>query len=112
MTGGLMIDPQRSACLCDAGLPGHALVTALDEHGTLRPVLAATDQVGDDAVRFDAECHAQAHEQLGLLPPAWVQRVRSVPLRCGRPTLSGTRCRKLVAAPGAACDWHRAGNGL
>jgi hypothetical protein len=102
------IDFQRSACLCDVGLPGIGASVCIGEDG-------GTDLVLIDQSRLDCTEHntydpttPQApHEQPGPLPPRWRDRVKLAPLRCGRRTKSGGRCRAYVARPGDACGWHR-----
>jgi hypothetical protein len=115
MTGHI-IDPDRTACLCDLGRPEYLAATAVAADGSEHLVLARCDALGDENVRYDPTCSAVRHEQTGPLPPGVQYRVRQVmgpgnddrdALRCGRPTKSGTRCRIPVHQPGDACVWHR-----
>lgn len=102
------IDSARSACLCDVGCTTYLAATTVDTDGQVNLVLAERNSIGDETVRYDANCPAVAHEQPGPLPPRWRDRVALVPLRCGRPTKSGAPCRAYVTRPGAACGRHRA----
>lgn len=104
---GYLVDRARCVCLCGDGLAGYTAAIAIESDGTEHAVLAAEIAIGDDRVRYDATCAAVAHEQLGPLPPRWFARVRLAPLRCGRPTKTGTPCRVEIAVPGRTCGWHR-----
>jgi len=94
------IDKARSALPADVGQPdyGAAVIVAGDgEH-------LALIQLGSNAPGW--RCPNVAHEQLGPLPPRWVQRTALAPARCGRPTAGGRPCRVYVSAPGQACRHH------
>ena len=102
-----LIDPCRTTCLCDAGLPDYLAVTAVNSDGSTVILLAERDSIGDPEVRFDSACPAAPHEQVGPLPPRWQARVALTPFYCGRTTRAGTRCRIPVSHAGQACGWHR-----
>ncbi|WP_241007786.1 hypothetical protein [Mycobacterium kubicae] len=102
-----LVDDDRSVCLCDAGASDYAAVTAVRPDGTVLLLLAEKDGIGDPAAVFDAGCADAPHEQPGPLPALWQTRVELAPLRCGRRTLRGGRCRMPVGQPGQACGWHR-----
>lgn len=106
---GLLIDTDRTACLCDAGQTDYIATTAIDVDGCERMVLAHQPSIGDTSVVFGPKCPDVAHEQLGPLPLAVVRRITiaSRVHRCGRTTKSGTPCRNTVAEPGKHCTWHR-----
>ncbi|MGK2881308.1 MAG: hypothetical protein ACSLE6_11100, partial [Mycobacterium sp.] len=67
--------------------------------------LALVGGLDDPHVRVDVTSAGVAHEQLGPLPPRWRDRVRLCPIRCGRRTLTGAPCRRVVAGPGP-CASH------
>jgi hypothetical protein len=111
MTGHI-IDPDRTACLCDLGRPDYLAATAVAADGSEHLVLARCDALGDETVRYDHTCAAAAHDQLGALPIEYVRRItisRRRTHRCGRRTKSGTPCQTPVTRPGDACGWHRTG---
>jgi hypothetical protein len=105
----LLIDNSRAACLCDVGGAGLIATVAVSADGAEHLVLADRDRIGDDNARVDIGCPAAEHEQIGELPPEYVQRitVSRRTHRCGRRTKSGTPCRAYVGQPGEACGWHR-----
>lgn len=104
--GGFLLDPARCACLCDLAAD-YVLAVAVEPDGATHYVLAHQPDIGDPAVRYTPDCPDAAHEQPGPLPPRWAARVELAPLRCGRRTRSGRRCRVPVARPNAACGRHR-----
>lgn len=69
------VDHERSACLCREGAYGvHAVIVigpTGDEHA------AMVDLNIDRAHPFEISCPSAPHEQLGPLPDAYVQRLRS-----------------------------------
>ncbi|MDI3314490.1 MAG: hypothetical protein QJR12_09475 [Mycobacterium sp.] len=103
----LLIDDHRSAHLCDVGLPGCLAVTAVGSDGDTVLLVADAELIGDPDATVDPHCADARHDQTGPLPPAWRSRIWSTPLRCGRRTASGGRCRIPVRCPGQACGWHR-----
>ena len=103
-----IIDDARTICLCDVGgSPNYVAATVVNGDGVPVYLMAAVKSVGDTKVTFDANCPDAVHEQLGPLPPRWSDRVQLAPLRCGRTTRTGTRCRAYVGRPGDACGWHK-----
>lgn len=107
-----LIDDDRSACLCDAGLPGYVAAVAVAADGRTDLVLANEELVGDDRHTYNHATPEARHEQLGPLPLEYVRRItinnrRLRGHRCGRRTKSGTVCRMRVPNPGDACEWHR-----
>jgi hypothetical protein len=95
-----IIDPARSACLCDVGAPGYQAVLAVDADGNTSLWIADTDLLGRDDVDHGA---IPRHEQLGELPP----HVRARLWRCGHPTETGQPCQLTVDELGGACALHR-----
>jgi hypothetical protein len=69
------IDDARTACLCDVGRPDYIAATAVGADGTEQLVLAELAALGDDNVRYDANCAAVEHEHLGALPLEFVRRI-------------------------------------
>lgn len=104
-----LIDDSRTRCLCDVGRDDYLAATAVAADGSEHLVLARCDAVGDENVTYDATCADVTHEKLGALSPRWAARVHLAPLRCGRLTKAGGRCRVYVAHPGQPCAWHRTG---
>jgi hypothetical protein len=102
-----LLDYERSVCLCDAGRPDLAAVTAIGPDGAAVLLVADQNRIGDPTATFDPNCLDAPHEQTGPLPPRWQSRIELAPLYCGRRTLRGTRCRIPVTRPGQACGWHR-----
>jgi hypothetical protein len=104
-----LIDPEQSACLCRAGAPGYAAVTAVDRNGVEQLWLVCEDMLDhpEDATGGDPD---QAHEQVGRLPYAVRERIWGDQLRCGRPTVRGTPCRQRVQERGQACAAHCCGH--
>lgn len=103
-----LVDHDHCACLCDAGAPGYAAITGIRPDGSTLLLFAETERIGDRTTRFDPNCRDAPHEQLGPLPARWRDRVQLAPIRCGRRTLRGSRCRIPVTQPGQACGHHRA----
>ncbi len=102
-----LIDPARSAHLCDVGQRDYLLVTAIGDDGETDIVLAEKASIGDETVTYNPRCPDAPHEQLGELPPRWKARIQLAPFYCGHPTKRGKPCRVLVSWPGRACTWHR-----
>lgn len=69
-----VIDPSRSACLCDLGC-GYAAVVAVAADGSEHLVLAERSALGDDSVTYDPTCAHVAHEQVAELPLEFVRRL-------------------------------------
>jgi hypothetical protein len=102
-----IVDPARTAHLCDVGQPDYLAATMVAPDGSEHLVLAQVDAIGDHRARYDSGCTDIEHEQLGALPDLWRYRTALAPLRCGRRTKAGQRCRRGVNEPGAACHSHR-----
>jgi hypothetical protein len=86
---------------------GDRVAECVDTDGTvaywlLRPLCARHEA---DAVHGSVA--GAPHEQLGLLPNQYQNRVRAVPLRCGHPTHDGRGCRSRVPGIGEVCHLHR-----
>jgi hypothetical protein len=85
---------------------GDRVAECVDTDGTvaywlLRPVRSAHEA---DAVH--GSVHGALHERLGPLPDDFQDRVRGVPLRCGRRTQGGRGCRSKVSDVGQVCHLH------
>jgi hypothetical protein len=96
-----IVDLDRSACLCDVGLPEWRAVTVVEPDGATHLMLVWDHRQGS----YDPTCGAVAHEQLGPLPASWRRRVYGDP-RCGALTASGRPCRHKVMEPGDHCSLH------
>jgi hypothetical protein len=104
------VDWEQSRCLCDVGMPGWLLIEALAPDGERHLLMADEAVLGDEP--YDRWRPRAPHEELGPLPASVQQRLAGFQPRCGRTTKStGRGCRTPVARPGAACSWHRAGEG-
>jgi hypothetical protein len=101
------IDWDRTVCLCGEGLPHISAAVCVAEDGRIDLILLDPALIGDPAHTYDHTTQQAPHEQPGLLPPRWRDRVQLAPLRCGRRTKSGASCRACVGQPGEACGWHR-----
>jgi hypothetical protein len=101
-----LVDPARSAQLCDVGQSDYMLVTAVSDDGTVDYVLAERASINTDS-GYDSTCRDAVHERVGPLPYYWQSRVTLAPFYCGRRTLRGTRCRIPVSQAGDTCAWHR-----
>lgn len=99
------VDGDRTVCLCDVGSEDYLAAVTVDPQGDTLLVLAHRDALHDPASPISL-CHSVAHEQLGPLPMTLKARVVLAPLRCGRPTKSGGRCRIIVTTAGHACHHH------
>jgi hypothetical protein len=105
---GRLIDPARTACLCDVGDHDYAATVAVDHDGNETYWLIHKELLGEDGVDHGNE--QPPHEQLGPLPLDYVRRItisRRRYTRCGRRTQAGTPCKIRVDRPGQACGWHR-----
>jgi hypothetical protein len=102
-----LVDPARSMCLCDVGLPGYVAALAVGPDGLEHLALGCRDRFGDPTAGYDHLCADVAHEQEGELPSLWRARVWLAPLRCGATTRTGRRCRQIVSRPGRRCGHHR-----
>jgi len=109
MSGNInWIDPARSACLCDVGMPGYALVVAIDRDGGTDLVLADRSILGCSVHnRYDPTTPAGSPRAARPVAARWRDRVALSPWRCGRPTKTGRPCRAFVVRAGDACGWHR-----
>jgi hypothetical protein len=74
-----VVDPRRSACLCDVGAPGYTAALVVGDDGTARLVLVRHDMIGDPTARYDGDCQAAAHEQCGPLPFEFARRLTLAP---------------------------------
>lgn len=101
----VLIDPDRSAHLCDAGSPGFTAAVCVRPDG--RDALWLVDRAELSAEHPRHGNGDQPHEQLGPLPDRYRLGVRCTPIRCGRPTATGRPCRTPVHRPGDGCHWHR-----
>lgn len=100
------VDPRRCVPLWDVGADYEAGVAVIDGSDYANTeVLVLLDR--DARVVTDMLCARVTHEQLGPLPELWRQRVAAAPLRCGRITRAGSRCRAQVGAAGQPCRHHR-----
>jgi hypothetical protein len=72
---GALIDPHRSACLCDQGAPDLIAATVVDCGGHIRLVLVRRDRLGDPTARYDPATPDAVHEQLGPLPLDFARRL-------------------------------------
>lgn len=108
-TDALLIDPDRSTCLCNVGAPGYRAVVAVDAQCDEHLILADVDRINDDTTVVDTGCAAAEHDQSGPLPLDVLRRItiaHRAP-RCGRRTQAGKPCRIHVSRPGQACGLHR-----
>ncbi|MDT5369269.1 MAG: hypothetical protein QOC62_3700 [Mycobacterium sp.] len=106
----LMIDDDRTACLCDVGAADYLAAVVVDSDGTPHMVLAECASIGHPDVRCDTTCGSAVHEQLGPLPIEYVRRITISrrTQRCGRPTkTTGRPCRIEVTRIGEPCGLHR-----
>jgi hypothetical protein len=101
------IDNDRSACLCGQGGGPYVACVLVAADGSQDLVLVDWELIGDGQHTYNRTPEA-VHEQTGPLSPRWAARVHLAPLRCGRPTKAGGRCRVYVSRPGQPCGWHRA----
>jgi hypothetical protein len=104
----LIVLRAESADLDDAGLAGYLAAEGIDPCGDRILFLACKPLLGDASCPLTAV--APEHEQLGQLDWRLRDRIGLSPLRCGRRTRSGGRCRVIVGKPGDACHWHRGGD--
>src|SRR5262245_13569110 len=103
-----LVDPHRTACLCDVGAPGYIATVAVAPDGGESLWLADTELLDHDA---DLGNPNQRHEKLGRLPQPIRDRIWGDALRCGRPRSNGQPCRQRVAEPGHACSDHSGPDG-
>jgi hypothetical protein len=102
-SNGHLIDFDRTACLCDVGLP-YLAVTAVGVDGSTHLLLAQRDAIGNCTAGYDARCAHVTHEQLGALPDRFAVGIETTMYRCGRSTRAGSPCRMRVAHPGARAN--------
>lgn len=97
------VDWARSVHTCDVGLPGFALAVTVDADGEDKLWVIDSAQLG----RADADSgNARPdHEIVGPLLARFLDRVAAAPLRCCRPTATGSPCRLIVHQPGP-CHLH------
>lgn len=108
--GFALVDRERSACLCDVGMPGHSIAVAVTSTGDTSLWLVDDAALGAKHQQWGND--NQPHEQQGPLPEHWRHRVDQVFARrnwprCGRPRKDGRPCRAPVARHGQHCSWHR-----
>lgn len=70
-----LIDPGRTAFLCDVGGRGFLAATAVRPDGTSHLVVACLDVLGDADTKYDSACAHVEHEQVGPLPLEYVRRL-------------------------------------
>ncbi|MEX3650378.1 hypothetical protein [Mycolicibacterium porcinum] len=99
-----LVDWERSACLCDVGMPGYSLAVCVTATGDGVLWMVSLDEL--DARHPRQGNGNQAHEQVGRLPAVWRRRILGDP-RCGAPTTAGRPCRTRVANQGEVCGVHR-----
>jgi hypothetical protein len=104
---GSLVDYGRACCLSDAGQPNYFAAVCVSADGTDALWLVSNDELAAEHPRCGSA--DQPHELDGPLPPRWAARVALAPLRCGRRTRAGGRCRVYVTHPGEPCVWHRSG---
>lgn len=102
---GPLVDPNRTACLCDVGAPGYALTVAVDHNGNETLWIIDNGQLGVDGT--DHGNPNQPHEKPGELPQTIRERIRGDRARCGRPRADGKPCRAPAPEPGRGCYWHQ-----
>ena len=102
-----LLDPQTRVALGPHGSPGFEVGETVDADGHRQFWIVDTDQL--DAANADHGNQNPVHEQAGLLPSSWDDRIAAAPLRCCRPTAAGRPCRQIVTHPGVACAQHRSG---
>lgn len=100
-----LVDSDTRRCLCDVGAEGHSIAEAVTPAGGRSLWFLDDAQLNADGT--DHGNPRPPHELLGPLPPDLASRIRSTPIRCGRPCADGHPCRIEVSAPGHACGWHR-----
>ena len=103
-----IIDDSRSACLCDAGLPGIVAAVCVNDDGHSDLVLIVEVLIGNESATFDPTTPCAPHEQPGPLPAEYVDLITRPQrtARCGRRTKSGALCRTPVGREGDTCFWH------
>lgn len=70
-----IIDSARSTALKDAGAPEFTAATIMNPAGEIHLVLIRRSALGDPNVVYNANTPEAPHDQLGPLPPEFVQRV-------------------------------------
>jgi hypothetical protein len=70
-----LIDGDRTVGLSDVGAPGYFAATVITGTGETHYVLAQYERLGDDTARYEFNCPAASHEQLGPLPLEYVRRL-------------------------------------
>ncbi len=98
------VDPGRSTCLCQFGLPGYTAGIAVGHDGEETLWLFREDVIGKPGV--DHGSAYVRHEQVGRLPRDVRERIWDAAIRCGQLTAAGRPCRMKVAEPGQACSFH------
>jgi hypothetical protein len=99
-----LLDHDRSACLCDVGLPGYVAAVCVASSGEDRLWLVSETELGAQHARCGRA--EQPHEMLGRLPQAVRERIWGDSLRCGRARSNGQPCRQRVKQPGQTCAAH------
>ncbi|MFI8773738.1 hypothetical protein ACIGKQ_16430 [Gordonia sp. NPDC062954] len=102
-----LLDPLARVALGPHGSPGFEAGETVDADGNRQLWIVDTGQLDADVV--DLGNQNPVHEQAGLLPSSWDDRIAAAPLRCCRPTAAGRPCRQIVTRPGVACAQHRSG---
>lgn len=102
----VLFDQDGVRRLDDVGLPGHALVEAIDPEGVNVLMLSDLTALGDHPDNVVGD-RWPPHELQGRMSQSWRSRIAAAPVRCSRPTRNGRPCRAIVAEPGDACVHHR-----
>lgn len=69
-----VVDPARTAHLCDVGGSGYLAATAVSPDGTSHLVLARLDLLGKEA-SYEPACPEALHEHEGQLPLDFVRKI-------------------------------------
>jgi hypothetical protein len=116
-----LLDETRSACLCDAGLPGYVAGVAVSPDGTEHFVLVERDSLGDGETVYDPAARTAVHEGLGRLPDAvlariWAMGTSNIAFQdgkwariyfCSGYNRKGRPCGIRVQRQGDRCAFHR-----
>ena len=98
------IDPERSVCLDQEGLPGFRAVTAVDADGN-ETLWLYRSGTAEQALSGCACPECAPHDQEGRLPARYRHKLTHA--RCGHPCANGRPCKAMVTEPGRLCPLHR-----
>jgi hypothetical protein len=73
--GACLIDPGRTAFLCEVGGRGFLAATAVRPDGTSHLVIACLGVLGDADTKYDSGCAHVEHEGIGPLPLEYIRRL-------------------------------------